>query len=397
MKSSCVYYNYIFNLDFRQIFCIFYHISKRMKKDNHTFSVCEIVEYAKIAGTEKHVYLLATGLAADRYETCVCTFESGALVDMLKAKSIETVVIPGTHTLLNFLQLIRFLRKRKFDIVHCHSGGYACIAAKIAGANNIVYTKHGIGFTGDELKNRGFLRKLRDLLIDQCVRAYIALTEHDRQIMHQKLYIPNHKIHVINNGIDPAFGQIKSASPGKNPTIGCVARLNPQKGLTYLIEAIPSINEKIKNLKVILAGDGDEGTRLKELARKLGILKQIEFSGYIKSEKAAEVIGRMDIFVLPSLWEGFPYTILEAMMMGKPIVTTDIFGINEIIDHNKTGILVPPKNSAALAVAVIDLLINKEKARFIGAAAHKKAQKYYTVDRTVSQIDQLYSSLVARG
>ncbi len=364
--------------------------SRTEKKSFHR--VCEVVRHARIAGTEKHVFLLAPKLNKEVFDVTVCSFEQGELVDRFKEREITTFVIDDNRPAIHFLKLIAFLRRSKFDIVHCHSGGYACLAAKIAGIKRIVYTKHGIGFTKEELRRRTLVRKFRDLLVDKCVCVYIALTKHDKMIMTEVLHVDQHKIRIIYNGIDSSFREIKTARNRNSPTIGTVARLTKQKGLSFLIKAIPEILKYFGDLKVLIAGNGKEEGPLKELSKTLGISENVEFLGYV--ENVAEVINNMDVFILPSVWEGFPYVLLEAMALGKPIVASNIFGVNEIIDDNTSGMLVKPEDSDDIAKAVIELLSNHEKARRISEFAYRKVSDSFSLNQTVSQIEDLYLALI---
>ena len=354
--------------------------------------LCQVVRHAKIAGTEKHVYLLATGLDRNIFEANVCTFEHGDLVRELRNENIRVVVIPKSHSIMHFVMALMYFAKNRFDIVHCHSGGYAVVAAKIAGIKHIIYTKHGIGFTEEELRKRGFLRKFRDFLVDRCVNTYVALTQYDKFVMTQILHIKADKIRVINNGIEPTFADIGPEKKMDYPIIGTVGRLTRQKGLSYLIEALPAISKAFPRVRVLIAGSGEDEEYLRILAERIGVAKRIHFLGYVTN--VAEVINRMDIFVLPSVWEGFPYVLLEAMLLKRPIIATDIFGVNEIVEHGESGILVRPREPKAIADAAIYLLSRRTKARTLGNSAYKRVMENFTADKTLSQIEQLYCSIL---
>jgi glycosyltransferase involved in cell wall biosynthesis len=336
--------------------------------------------------------LLAQHVDSEIFTTHVCTFTHGDLVDQLNELGVVTTVIPLSHSLVHFVKLISFLRKNAFDVVHCHSGGYACLAAKIAGNSCIVYTKHGVGFTQEELLRRTLVRRLRDWLVDRCVDRYIAVTQHDKEIMVRVLKLSSKKIEVIYNGIDPPFVRAKSSKGAKRPVIGVVGRLTKQKGISYLLEAVPTIIERFGNLRVLIVGSGEEEVHLKNMTRKLGITASVEFTGYTR--RAAELIAQMDVFVLPSIWEGFPYVLLEAMMLKKPIVASGIFGIMEIIENERTGILVAPRDTQSIANAVLTLLTDENKAQTLGHAAYERAIKNFTLHQTTSNTERLYRSLV---
>lgn len=359
-----------------------------VKKHN----ICHIVRHSKIAGTEKHVLLLVSGMDKEQFHPTVCTFELGVLADELERRGINTAVIPDSHSIFHLVKLVQYLRRNRFDVIHCHSGGYACLAARIAGKKRIVYTRHGIGFTQEELATRGFFRKFFDLVVDYCVDKYIALTEYDRVIMSNVMRVKSEKISVIWNGIDPLYADKYKYTKHQNPTIGVIARLTAQKGISYLIQAVPNMVKKYRNLEVLIAGDGEERARLENLAENLKVSKNIRFLGYVTN--AEEVINRLDVFVLPSVWEGFPYVLLEAMILRKPIVATNIFGVSEIIDNYRTGILITPRSPDSITEAVCALLSDRKKARTLSDTAYAKVLRYYTLENTVRKIQDLYLNLL---
>jgi glycosyltransferase involved in cell wall biosynthesis len=358
------------------------------------YKICEIVRHAEIAGTEKHVSLLASNLDKRYFEVHVCTFEYGSLITQLDKQKIKTQVIK-TSKILHFLKLVLYLHRNNFNIVHCHSGGYACVAAKFAGCKNIIYTKHGIGVTRQELFKRNFIYKLRSFLVDICVTKYVALTECDKKLLVNIMRISNQKIDIIPNGIDPSSVKKFSRKKSATPIIGVVGRLVKQKGISYLIEAIPTIVGRYKNLKIIIAGSGEDYSSLKNLAERLGVSRNISFLGYVNDP--LKIINKMDVFVLPSIWEGFPYVLLEAMLLKKPIVATNIFGVNEIVTHNKSGILVRTRDPQCMADAVIVLLTDKRKASKFGNSGYQKLLRNYTLKRTISKLETAYIDILEKG
>jgi glycosyltransferase involved in cell wall biosynthesis len=353
--------------------------------------VCHIVRYAKIAGTEMHVYLLTTHLDKSMVDSHVLILEKGELARMLEDSDIGVSVIPNSRSVLHYIRLIRFFVRRKFDIVHCHSGGYVCFAAKLAGVKRIVYTKHGIGATKEELIHRPFGRKLRDILINMCVCQFIALTKYDRYVMTRVLHIDRDIIGIVHNGIDATRRVLSKRKRNIGAVVGFLGRLEKQKGISYLIEALPAILHRYPKLKVLIAGSGSEEESLKALAERLHVRRNMRFLGHVRNPLS--VIDQMDIFVLPSVWEGFPYVLLEAMLLKKPIVATDIFGINEIVEHEESGILVKARDPKSIAEAVTHLLLHRTKCRRLGNAALERVLSCYTADKTASKIQKLYFSL----
>jgi glycosyltransferase involved in cell wall biosynthesis len=352
--------------------------------------MCHVVRHARIAGTEKHVYLLATGLDRKRFDVHVCAFENGKLVQRLRAKGVTVTVIPKSHSAIHFAKLAKFFCREKYDLVHCHSGGYACLAARVGGIRRIVYTKHGIGFTPEELRDRSSFRRLRDRVVDLCVIKYIALTRYDKEVMINVLGIAAGKIEIIPNGIDPglvfASGTVRVR---RQNLVGTVGRLTRQKGIEYLIRAMPMIISKHRDAKLLIAGSGEEEFRLKNLVQQLKLEKRVEFMGYL--DDPISMMRNLNVFVLPSVWEGFPYVLLEAMALKKPIVATDIFGVNEIVEHENSGMLVQPKDPDGIAEATVMLLSDKVMSRRMGEAAYKQVLADFTLEGSILQTMKLYT------
>lgn len=363
----------------------------KSEEQRRPLRICLIVRYAHIAGTEKHALLLASNINKNVATPHVLVLEDGELCRQLTRRGVVTTVIPHRRSVLHYVKVAAFLAGKKFDIVHCHSGGYVCIIARLVGVKCIVYTKHGIGATMGDVISRPFIRRLRDVMIDLCVRRYIALTRYDRMIMSRFLHISQDKIEVIPNGIDPTDASKPTKRQYDFPTIGAVGRLVKQKGLRYLIEAMPAIITEHRDLKLIIAGDGPEERSLKALAERLGVSNNVFFLGHVKNPLA--VISQLDVFVLPSIWEGLPYVLLEAMLLKRPIVASRIFGISEIIRDGEDGILVQPRSAQNIADVVLDLLANAEKRRSLGEAGHNRVLTNYTLAKTIRRIEQCYLSV----
>jgi glycosyltransferase involved in cell wall biosynthesis len=173
--------------------------------------------------------------------------------------------------------------------------------------------------------------------------------------------------------------------------IGAVCRLEPQKGLSYLLLAMKIILAKFPETRLEIVGDGSLLGELQDLNKKLGISNSVFFFG-----KFAEVIpfyNRMDIFVLPSLYEGFGIVLLEAMASGVPVVATNVDGIKEVIIDGESGILIPPKSPEAIAGAVIKIIENPQLASGLIEQGFKRA-RLFDIQEHVMKIDNLYTNLL---
>lgn len=206
---------------------------------------------------------------------------------------------------------------------------------------------------------------------------------------------------VIYNGVDVNLFNPKNSGEGAKHDLGLdgkkivltVCRLMEQKGVDYLLEAIPAVtrSEKGKAHFVVL-GRGPRLEHLQKKAKELGVESSVSFLTERLSERdLAALYAACDCFVLPSLWEPFGMVLVEAMASGKPVVGSDIGGIPEIIDHGKSGFLVAPRNPKALADRISFLLENPKSARKMGAVARKIVTKKFTWDETARGYKKFYS------
>jgi len=172
-----------------------------------------------------------------------------------------------------------------------------------------------------------------------------------------------------------------------------------QKGYKYLIKAIPQVIKEFPQMKLLIIGGGgvpSETTEeeIKRLVKILGLTNYVHFLGWRKD--IGEILSICDLFVLPSLWEGFGLSNVEAMAAGIPVVATNVDAIPEVVSDGETGILVPPKNSGALANAILSLLKDPEKMRKMGQAGKKRAFTFFSAERMVKDYEKLYLSIFSK-
>ena len=190
------------------------------------------------------------------------------------------------------------------------------------------------------------------------------------------------------------------------PIITQVASLMQWKGHKYLINAVPKVIKYFPTAKFIIIGDAPFDSvshrsyasfesykeSLKQLVKNLGIESSIEFMGY--RENFLEIIGASDIVVHPSVYEPLAFVVIEALGYGKPVITTNAGGIKEIIENGVDGILIPPKNSGAIAEAIINLLKNPALCEKLGVRARKKVEKIFRVEREISELEDIWQSVL---
>ena len=247
-----------------------------------------------------------------------------------------------------------------------------------------------------------------DELTSGLTDLYISNSEAGRQATHRREHIPLPKIITIPNGIDvTAFRKTAEFSgPDKlreykhalgmsdsDRVIGIVANLRPQKGHDKIIAALPAILAEFPHTKCLFIGRNDfPDNNIHQLVQKKQLEQTIIFTGIRKD--IARLLSICELFMLPSLWEGFPTVVIEAMAMGLPIIATPVGDIPDIVVPQQTGILISPKNPNVLVETVLELLKNPEKAQKMGQAGYERVRQHFSIEAMVRQTEEVYDRLL---
>jgi glycosyltransferase involved in cell wall biosynthesis len=320
---------------------------------------------------------------------------------------------PTLHDAVTAMQLLEHSLRPlsgkpvKADVAHAVTNGLGALPALISKweyGTPILVTEHGIYIREQYLHNRNspfrwpvkslylsFLRRICALGYDE---AETIAPGNIYNIRWQKrLGADPDRVRTVYNGVNPSEFPLVVDEP-EVPTISWAGRVDPIKDIETLLRAFPAVRQKLPEVRLRLFGSPPPGReayldRCKALAITLGIDDAVSFEGRVDDIRDAYVAGH--IVVLCSVAEGFPYTVIEAMTCGRACVATDVGGVNEAIGD--TGIVVPPRNPAALAAACIKLLKSDASRRRLGAKARLRALEYFTVDRAISAYDEIYSFL----
>lgn len=376
---------------------------------NEKIRILMVVTQGEMGGAQKYVYDLATSLNKEKYEVLVLMGEKNPeLKNRLEAADIRVTLLDhlvrSIHPLEDLVatfELRSAIREYKPDILHLNSskaGVLGSLAGRLAGIHNIVFTSHGFAF----LEPYSFvIRKFyfwAEKLATVFRKKIICVSEFDRQAAFESKLGAKEKFITIHNGIDISKPQITNTKFQINskPVIGTIANLYPTKGIKYLIEAAALLKTMIPDSKFIIQiiGEGRERKNLELRIKNYGLESTIFLLG--KLPNASEHLRDFDIFVLPSIKEGFPYTILEAMAAGLPIVATKVGGIPEILIDKKTGLIVAPKNPQALADAIMNLISNPESGSRMGRKA-QEIVKNFTISKMVSATEKIYEEVLSRA
>jgi glycosyltransferase involved in cell wall biosynthesis len=363
--------------------------------------VLEMIDRSFLGGGQITLLSLVKGLDKDKFEVMAASGGGGPLVDELGKLGVPHIPIdvrklsgPGAVG-----RIAAVLRGAAIDVLHTHGGVaglYGRLAAKKAGIPAVVHTLHGIHY----LHYRNPLLKWAFIVLERRLSrftdAVIFVSQADLRRGMKLRLAPAGKARLIRNGIDPpgmipgfdrAAKKIELGSDGR-PLIVAVSRLHRQKGLKYLLRAVPLIREGIPAVKVVIAGGGPLASKLASAVRRLRIGESASLLG--EREDAREVLAAADVFVLPSLWEGLPYVLVEAAALGKPIVASDIDGVREVVRSGETGVLVPPRDPGSLAAALILLLMDQDLAGKLGERARRDIPSDFALERMVRETEALY-------
>lgn len=368
--------------------------------------ILHIVRPAK-GGMKNHLLeLLANANEARFLHMVVCP--QGEMADSLKMRNIKTFIVPISGEFLPYKdfmvlrQVIALLRSIKPDIVHVHSskaGFIGRLAAIIAGSPIIVMTVHGSIFQGTHYFKESICGLMEFFLSGFTHKIITVSEELHKEIVHRVKVNPN-KVVTIYNGIKTKVNESNKNKtwlyrelgiPETKKIVGTVARLAPQKGIAYFIRAAELVLKEIKNVSFVVIGDGPLREGLERLSAGLGLKGSVYFTG--ERQDVRSIMLHLDVFVLASLTEGLPLTILEAMEAGCPLVATKVGGIPEVIEHGKNGLLVKPKDIFALAEAIKIILSDSTKSKAMGNWGRELVLEGFVIDKMVESTEKLYQEL----
>ncbi|MBU0648603.1 glycosyltransferase family 4 protein [Patescibacteria group bacterium] len=333
-------------------------------------------------GAQRYIFDLAISLK-DRYDITVATGEiknSQELLDRLKKNEIKTHVFPHLvrevrplKDLQAFLQIFIYIKLNNFDAVHLNSskaGVIGAIAANILGVKKIIYTAHGWVFNEPLPAWKKKFYKWAEKLSARHTTKIITLSKSDTEIGILENIAPAEKFVHIYHGIKKTqFLEKKPARQEINKKLnltfgpddlmgGCAANFYKTKGLDFLIKAWKQVQKKIPQAKLIIIGQGKLKKSLQAQIQKFNLENSVFLPGALPDSQ--KYLKAFDVFVLSSVKEGFPYVILEAMQARVPIIATHVGGIPEMLENEKSGLLVTPADPAGLTKKIILLLQNKK-------------------------------------
>jgi glycosyltransferase involved in cell wall biosynthesis len=356
-----------------------------------------VVPDLRVGGAERVLVDMVRSWHRDgeRLEPYCYTFRDGPARAALAAHGCPVRVAPSARRVnpLHVPWLARQFRRDRIHLVHAHlprAGVYARLAARLVDVP-VVYTEHNMTSRYHALS--GLLNRTTYFLNAHVVAVSGAV----RASIGQSL-LPPGRLTVVYNGVPPRddiAGERQSTVrrelglPLGEPVVGTIANLHPRKNIHHLLAAVHGLAARFPTLHCVFIGrDDGEGPRLQRIAAEAGIAARVHWLGF--RPDARELLPALDVFVLPSLFEGLPVALIEAMDAGLPSIATRVGGNVEILTHGETGLLVEPGDVAGLAAALGALLADPNRRQWMGAAARQRARALFTVDRMARSYAALY-------
>jgi len=355
-----------------------------------------LITELSIGGAQTALRCLLKGLDRDRFSpTVACLYNGdGAVAQEIRATGVQVFDARMRHKvdLIALLRLYRWIRRIRPAIIHTslfHANLSGRILGRLAGVPGVVCSERTMAM---ESEWRYRLNRWTIGLVD-CVTA-VSANVRDFCISH--IGLPADKLVVIYNGVELPAAPLASTIevraelglPPGGPVIGAVSRLDPVKGVSVLIEAFAQVDE----VYLAVIGGGPERASLASLAGSLGVANHIRWTGHRRD--VSRCLPAFDLFVQPSLHEGLPNAVLEAMVAGLPVVATAVGGTPEVVVDGVTGLLVPPRDPDALAEAIACLLRDPDLRCKMGQMGRERVAQSFTVERMVEQTERLYERLL---
>lgn len=348
----------------------------------------------ELGGAQVHVRDLASALHGAGHEVTVLAGSAGVLAEQLAERGVPFRRVPALvrpiapwADLRAGRQLGALLRELRADLVSAHSSKAGWLARLAARLNGIpaVFTAHGWAFTEGVPALRRRLYALAERLAAPLAEQIITVSDYDRNLALRYRIAPPERIARIHNGVHDSLAAGPPARAAGPVRLLMLGRFAAPKDHATLLRALGGLQDRAWALD--LAGSGPiEPTAA--LARELGIAERVHFLG--ERRDVEQLLGRSELCVLSSNWEGLPYSILEAMSAGLPVVASDVGGVSEAITHGLNGLLVPRADSEALRAALAGLLDDPERRRQLGAASRRRYEAQFRFEFMQAQTAALY-------
>ena len=377
------------------------------------YNILYLVTKLELGGAQKQAFSLMRRLNKEEYNIFLFTAYTGLLMDealaisgitVKRSKFLERPINP-LKDLLALFEIYSFIREKQIDVVHTHSskaGIVGRLAARMARVRIIIHTVHGWSFNDYQ----PFWTRLMYICLERWTGGFsdrlIVVSRYDQEKGLSNNIANENKYSLIRYGIDYAeFSAEQDAGKARQElgigaddlVVGMIACFKPQKSPGDFVRLAGLINQSLPGVRFVLVGDGALRGNIEKLISKYNLRRNMFLLGW--RDDIQEILSIVDVFVLTSLWEGLPISVLEAIASGKPVVATDTGGIKEVVFENKTGFLVSPGDVKTMAEKVKILLNNKDLRFKIGNNARGRLGESYRLDSMVKNTEELYKNLLS--
>ena len=371
--------------------------------DREKLNLLHITLDMDIGGLQRLVADATLAMDQKRFNIEVCCFdELGCFANTLKEEGITVTLLQKNqnHFDANYpFRLASFLRKKKVDILHMHTGTFffGSIAARLARTPVSLYTEHGRFFV------EPLVRLIEDRISGMLIGQIVAVSHELEKYLAERVKLPARKICTIINGI-----RVDRFAPRPKPLrlleefdlaqsckiVGTVGRLDDVKDQVSMIEAFARVVEAVPDARLFLVGEGPMREALTEVISSHSLEKKVVITG--ARGDIPDLLNLFDLFVLTSVSEGTSISILEAMASGLPVVATNVGGNPSIIDHESDGLLVEPRDITGIANAIESLLTNNALSQQMGEKGAAKIRSDYSIEKMIESYEEIYFRLLRK-
>jgi len=368
------------------------------------FNILHLSSYGRNGwGGQESLFYLVSNLNREVFRPCVIVPTTiGGLASRLTSHNIEVRIVKLPKVMdFHFLgkikafrQIFRLIDELKIDLIHSDGPRNTFYGGLAARLKNIPLVWHVRASNPDRYDRLLYKISSKIIIVANALRSRFAWDG------------KYNKIITIHNGVD--LSEFQPQRPGKsirkkygvndeNLLISATARIEQFKGQKYLIEACGHIKDKIRDFRLLLAGESVDPSYVKECqnkAKAVGIEDRVIFTGHVNN--VSQILNETDIFVLPSLFEAFPRSVIEAMGTGTPVIVTDVGGCIEAVEDKVSGFVVPAQNAKALADKILLLASNRDLRLNVANEARKRAVRLFGIHENVNQTERLYREILSK-
>lgn len=368
--------------------------------------VLHIIGGGDVGGAKTHVLSLVNKLG-EHIDVKMISLRPGAFADDARSMGIDVEVVKSGNIFSDIKKVLSIVRKGKYDILHSHGAKANMFAVIIKYFTKIstvttVHSDYRLDYLNNVYKKYSF--GVINTISLRFIDYYIGVSNRFKEMLIKRNFNPEN-IFTVYNGIDynvPVKNYSREEFAKKynlninqdDILVGILVRLDPVKDVGTFLKAAAEVKKKNLSIKFIIGGDGDERKTLEQQAKELGITDIALFAGWINDSD--EFMSCIDINVLTSLSESFPYTILEGVRLKKATISSDVGGLSDLIENGENGYLFTPGDYMTLAGHILELAENENKRVEMGEKIYKKARSHFSLESMCSTQLEIYNSILSR-